>query len=266
MQAGRDMPDVAPIGLVRLGGLALAFVPAEVTTVAGVRMANHLKRHLAGTDHVALIGLTNEYVEYVATAEEFKAQHYEGASTIYGPATAKLLENHLVCLADHLSHVAAKCLPQRFEIDRLGVTRVEPQVPSTSRMPPDVEDCTQDFNALITPEKHHENGVRGWRISWQGEPPGYARTPHRLWIEVQRQLPQGWTKLDDDSGSNMEVTYEYDEHRDAHMWHAEWRPLAVRGEQCMDYRFVVHARSTHTSTAFTFCGRLVEIDRSSEAP
>ena len=41
-----------------------------------------------GSDvHVVLAGLTNTYSSYVATFEEYGAQRYEGASTIFGPHT-----------------------------------------------------------------------------------------------------------------------------------------------------------------------------------
>ncbi len=37
--------------------------------------------------HVVLAGLTNTYSSYVTTFEEYSAQRYEGASTIFGPHT-----------------------------------------------------------------------------------------------------------------------------------------------------------------------------------
>ena len=49
-----------------------------------------------------LVGLTDSYLQYVTTPEEYALQHYEGASTLYGPHTAELLGNHLACLAPSL--------------------------------------------------------------------------------------------------------------------------------------------------------------------
>ncbi len=41
-----------------------------------------------GSDVVVVIaGLSNTYSSYVATREEYRAQRYEGSSTIFGPHT-----------------------------------------------------------------------------------------------------------------------------------------------------------------------------------
>ena len=36
---------------------------------------------------VVIAGLTNTYSSYITTREEYGAQRYEGASTIFGPST-----------------------------------------------------------------------------------------------------------------------------------------------------------------------------------
>lgn len=36
---------------------------------------------------MVIAGLTNTYSSYITTREEYGAQRYEGASTIYGPST-----------------------------------------------------------------------------------------------------------------------------------------------------------------------------------
>ena len=40
-----------------------------------------------GNVTIAIAGLTNTYSSYVTTFEEYQAQRYEGASTIFGPHT-----------------------------------------------------------------------------------------------------------------------------------------------------------------------------------
>ncbi len=46
-----------------------------------------------------LIGLANEYASYFTTPEEYAAQHYEGASTLYGTYSGPLLADRLRQLA-----------------------------------------------------------------------------------------------------------------------------------------------------------------------
>ncbi|KAI8422810.1 hypothetical protein MSG28_006555 [Choristoneura fumiferana] len=89
-------PSIVSATLIWLGGLAIAGVPGEPTTMAGRRMrdvvGDALERH--GLERrVVVSGLTNEYIHYVATIEEYQVQRYEGASTIYGPNTLDIFLN-----------------------------------------------------------------------------------------------------------------------------------------------------------------------------
>ena len=82
------VPHVVPLQVAMIGTLALAIVPFELTTVAGRRLKSRMKTILgANASHVALVGYANDYAFYVTTPEEYAKQHYEGASTLYGPHT-----------------------------------------------------------------------------------------------------------------------------------------------------------------------------------
>ena len=61
----------------------------ELTRTAWWRIEREMKAQNRG--RVLPIGLANEYIGYVATREEYAAQGYEGASTIYGPYAAEVL-------------------------------------------------------------------------------------------------------------------------------------------------------------------------------
>lgn len=81
-------PNVIPVQVLTLGELGIVAVPAEFTSTAGRRLKRTLHEALAAqvTD-TALAGYANGYSGYVTTAEEYSAQLYEGASTLYGPHT-----------------------------------------------------------------------------------------------------------------------------------------------------------------------------------
>jgi hypothetical protein len=82
------VPHVAQLQVIKIGSFVLAAVPAEFTTVAGRRLKAKLKSIFgAGATHVAMAGYSNDYAFYVTTQEEYDMQHYEGASTMYGPHT-----------------------------------------------------------------------------------------------------------------------------------------------------------------------------------
>jgi hypothetical protein len=82
------VPHVIPLQVVKIGGLVLACMPSEFTTVAGYRLKAKLKSVFgAAATHVGIVGYANDYAFYVTTAEEYAVQNYEGASTLYGPNT-----------------------------------------------------------------------------------------------------------------------------------------------------------------------------------
>lgn len=91
-----SFPTVVPLGVALLDDTWIAFAPAELTSTVGYRIRKALQQlrppALNGAAMHALIGgLTNGYMEYVATKEEYQLQAYEGASTLYGPHTAEFL-------------------------------------------------------------------------------------------------------------------------------------------------------------------------------
>ncbi|CAM6092839.1 unnamed protein product [Calypogeia fissa] len=88
-------PSILPISIFQIGQFVILGVPAEFTTMSGRRLREAVKSTLIengggqfGEDlQVVIAGLSNGYSQYVATFEEFEAQRYEGASTLYGPHT-----------------------------------------------------------------------------------------------------------------------------------------------------------------------------------
>lgn len=89
-------PRVHALQLVWIGGLLLCAIPFEATTVAGRR----LRRLLAPwAERVVPTCYANGYGGYLATPEEYRLQHYEGAATYHGEHTLSALENALGWLA-----------------------------------------------------------------------------------------------------------------------------------------------------------------------
>jgi neutral ceramidase len=94
-------PAVLPLQIFRIGNLAIAALPWEVTTMAGRRIRKDLLQVLApaGIDTVVIAGLANDFVNYLTTREEYSSQQYEGASTLYGPWTLAAVQQELRKLA-----------------------------------------------------------------------------------------------------------------------------------------------------------------------
>jgi neutral ceramidase len=98
-------PSVLPLQLVQIGQLKIVAVPAEVSTMAGRRLRESVRR--GPGDVVVVAGLANAYTSYVTTPEEYAKQHYEGASTQFGPSTLPAYQQEFSRLADALAAGAA---------------------------------------------------------------------------------------------------------------------------------------------------------------
>jgi neutral ceramidase len=96
-------PSDLPLAVARIDDALIAFVPGEMTVTAGARLkarvAAELQPFANAPRHTVLAGLSNEYIEYVTTEEEYQLQAYEGASTLYGPNTSRFMTSRLGLLA-----------------------------------------------------------------------------------------------------------------------------------------------------------------------
>ena len=77
--------------MLRVGALVLLMAPGEFTTMAGRRLkaavADALHLNGVAEPRVVIAGVSNVYTHYVVTPEEYEAQRYEAASTLYGKHT-----------------------------------------------------------------------------------------------------------------------------------------------------------------------------------
>jgi neutral ceramidase len=82
-------PHIVPLQIVRIGQLALAAFPGEISTVGGQRLRNMLLKELEpiGIKHVIISSYSNNYMGYCVTYEEYQVQCYEGGHTVFGQWT-----------------------------------------------------------------------------------------------------------------------------------------------------------------------------------
>ncbi len=95
------VPQVLPVQLLRVGAVAVLGIPGELTTMAGRRLRTSVLDAMSatGVTHLALGTYANEYAQYITTPEEYSAQHYEGASTLFGPHTLEAYQQVAAQLA-----------------------------------------------------------------------------------------------------------------------------------------------------------------------
>nr|QOL01216.1 putative extracellular protein TR9_024 [Trebouxia lynnae] len=99
-------PSIVEIQILRVGQFVILCVPGELTTMAGRRLREAVQAQVQpswGNVTIAIAGLTNTYSSYVTTFEEYQAQRYEGASTIFGPHTLDAYIQEFLRLADDMA-------------------------------------------------------------------------------------------------------------------------------------------------------------------
>ena len=116
----RGLPEYAQIGVARIGQMYLATMPVEPTTMAAARIQRGIGSAL-GMDWVqarrlvTVVGLSNGFLQYLTTREEYSAQTYEGGSTIYGPGESDMFTRELARLADALRRAGGGSLANRVD-------------------------------------------------------------------------------------------------------------------------------------------------------
>jgi neutral ceramidase len=203
-------PQIVPLQIIRIGDIALVATPGEFTTMAGRRLRRTVEEALFPTapgdldPQAIIVGYANAYSGYVTTQEEYDMQHYEGASTLFGPHTLEAYQQEYAKLAGALRGQ--------------GATRVQVDPGPT---PPDLSDkqttlqtgvildavpLSDGFGQVIN--KVATRPVKGEEVVakfWAGHPKNDLRTG-ATFLEIQRRFSGGWITIatDHDAATKFE--------------------------------------------------------------
>ncbi|HZR34361.1 MAG TPA: neutral/alkaline non-lysosomal ceramidase N-terminal domain-containing protein [Nevskia sp.] len=186
--------DPVPLQIFRIGNLAVLGVPFEITTMSGRRLRQTVLDALApvGVDTVVIAGLSNDYLHYMATREEYSAQMYEGASTYAGPWELAATQQEMRRLA--LAMAAGQPAP--------------PGVPaagfSTGPAAPVTVDPVADFGAVVTDAAASYNQGATVDVSFvSGYPGNDLRTMQSYAYAEKRNAQGGWEVVATDRGPEL---------------------------------------------------------------
>ena len=250
-----EFPRILPVQVLRIGTTALVGLPFELTVETGCRIEAAVAGAIAATgapgpaiDRVIVSSVANEYSGYATTPEEYELQHYEGAHTLYGPATQPFLTAHAAALAADAvagGTVQDVVAERRFDLKArrhlpgaVPGDRTERQVPGPAR--------------FVDPTRSTDGY---WELEWLDVAPGNLHW-HEPLVQVESSDGDGWALAThdgrplDDRGWDLQVTHlggGADGHRYAARW---WDPTFQGGRS---YRFVLLAnagRPEVTSEAF----------------
>jgi neutral ceramidase len=222
----RNFPDRFPVSIARIGNLlTMGAIPVEMTTIMGKRVRDKLAR-IENPRQIVLIGLANEYLSYVTTPEEYDAQDYEGASTIFGQAEGDVISRLLEGLATKgFANARSSERDIRSVTFNLGPPPLIPFGPQfqgerrnslDENLEPDLPDSLVRLNS------------RAPRFEWDEDERMDWDTEHRS-VSIYKREGNRWQPLlisnltEDDNGSNL-LTVLVNGVTNPRRWAAIWLP------------------------------------------
>jgi neutral ceramidase len=201
----RALPVVAqraPVQLLRVGPLYLIGIPGEVTITAGLR----LRRTVAGivgadVADVLVAGYSNGYIHYVTTPEEYDAQQYEGASTLFGRWELPALQQTAAALATAMeSGSTLDAGPPTVDLSAR-------HRPRPDRLGPDASPPGASFgDVVLAPRERYGSGRRVTVIFVAAHPCHNLRRGD-TYLDVQRLEDDGWRTVYDDGDWSTRFTW-----------------------------------------------------------
>jgi neutral ceramidase len=238
----RSFPRVIPVQTLRIGTALVVGLPFEITTETGRRVAAAVEAAAVGTgvDRAIVASVTNEYIGYVATAEEYERQFYEGGHTLYGPDSQRFVAAHAAQLAGKVA---------RDGVVHEGRSRREWDLRIASFWPaPTGVDTERRFvgTPTFTDPTADEDGH--WEAVWRDVAPGDLHWNEPL-VRVERVAKQRVAKQSaiedsaDDQRGAIEVRHlgADPEHPGAHRYAVRW--YAPEHRAGLAHRFVLVANA-----------------------
>jgi len=149
-----------------------------------------------GVDTVVIAGLSNDYHEYMATREEYTAQMYEGASTIFGPWQLAAIQQESRKLA--LTMAAGQPAPA-------GVAAAV--LPTGPASPITIDPGSSKFGSLVTDAQASYTQGNTVDVTWvAGYPGNDLRTMSSYLFAEQQNAQGGWDPVAT-NGHDPELTF-----------------------------------------------------------
>lgn len=200
---------VMPIQIFRIGNLVTINTPNEMTTMSGRRLRKAIAavfkdaNSMAEQDiEITISGLSNSYSHYVATFEEYQAQRYEAASTLYGPHTLSAYIQEFSRLSrdmiQGLNSTSAEAPPDLLS----------KQLSLSPRVVFDDKPLNKEFGQVLSDAKGaYIAGNSMVSVTYQGANPRNNLRLQDTFLTVERQEASAWKVIASDS--NWETKFHW---------------------------------------------------------
>ena len=182
-------PTAVPLFALRVADRMIITMPGEATVEVGRRAIAAVLEASAGTGLKGAVvsGLTNEFIQYITTPEEYDRQHYEGGSTIFGPAESAALIEPLAGLAAAIKSGDAAAGAYPFD----PTNGIEADAPPYG--------TGASTGSILTEPADVSPGAQAVLV-WQGGPRGLDRPLDRRFVAIERRTRKGFRRVADDLG------------------------------------------------------------------
>jgi neutral ceramidase len=244
-----------PLQIMRIGSLFRLGVPGEFTTMAGRRLRSRvqhvLRAHGVQGATVVIAGLANSYGGYITTWQEYQAQRYEAASTLYGPHELAAYLQQFSLLADAwLAGTALPPGPQQPDYSKQTFNLLPAGAVDTVPAGHKFGDVARDVNT----NKTHGPGDIVSAQFWCANPRNSLRTDDTF-LQVQRKAggSGAYELVSDDSA--WATKFKWDRHgASASLCTVEWTIPAAGTARAGVYR-LMYSGNAKTNEA----GTLIDI-------
>jgi neutral ceramidase len=181
-------PEILPIQIIRIGKLVILAVPAEFTTMSGMRLKKTVQQALSDPDQHELVvaGISNAFSGYVATEHEYMVQHYEGASTLFGAYT---LNAYLQKFHELISNPSIGPGP-----DPEDLTNKQP-IRTRRRMLFDRAPLFRRLGSVRKDAKESYQKGEKVEVKFWGANPNNDFRIHKWFLKVERKTGDSWTAV-----------------------------------------------------------------------
>jgi neutral ceramidase len=183
-------PTTLGLQIFKIGNLFIMSVPSEFTTMSGRRARKTVQSIVQdmlpkGVEaKVVIAGLSNGYSSYVTTHEEYSAQRYEAASTIFGPNT----------LAGYIQ-----------ELSRIATNMVKNEPSTTDAPPKDMQNEMIEMMPGVKFDRHRIGSKFGSVIK---DKDVNVNIPYKPTVLASESVANGSAPDDDDSElSHVQVQF-----------------------------------------------------------
>lgn len=198
----KEQQEPLPVGVAKLGQLAIVFVPSEATTMSGRRLRDTVRAVLgAEAKYVMIAGYTNDYAGYITTPEEYAVQQYEGGHTLFGPWTLPAFQQEI----DRLSRALADGTPVSRSANAGDLRGTVASIASGNAF--DEPPADGSFGEISRrPDPTYVPGATMSVSFWTGHPDNAFSQGSRH-FEVQRLVAAEWTTVATESDGSTKGTW-----------------------------------------------------------